>query len=222
VNGDAKPQAPLPGPAPESAAIRSEYDRLARQYDRRWEAYTQATLRATIERFTVAEGERVLDVGCGTGVLLDALARTSPRALLFGLDISRKMLAVARRRGAGVSRLVAGDVASLPFAAGRFDVVVSTNAFHFWIDPAAALRELRRVLTPAGRLIVTDWCHDYLACRWCDAVLKLFRRIPHRSYPSSECAALIRAAGFQIERLDRYKINWLWGMMTVAARSGAG
>lgn len=203
-----------------STAVRSEYDRLAPQYDERWDAYTQATIRATLQRFSVAAGERLLDVGCGTGVLLDALARSAPGALLAGIDVSREMLAVAQTSRASVSRLVNGDVASLPFAAASFDVVVSSNAFHFWVDPAAALREIRRVLKPAGRLVVTDWCHDYLACRVCDAALRLIGRIKHRSYKARECGALIRDAGFRIERLDTYKINWLWGMMTVVARAG--
>jgi ubiquinone/menaquinone biosynthesis C-methylase UbiE len=203
------------------SSIRSEFDRLAHRYDRRWEAYTDATVRATLERFSVAEGERVLDVGCGTGVLLEALADAAPRASLVGIDVSREMLAVARQRGAGVLRWVTGDVAALPFTDGRFDAAVTSNAFHFWIDPAAALREIRRVLKPAGRLVVTDWCHDYLACRVCDSLLRLFRRIPHRSFGATECASHLRGAGFEIERLDTYKINWLWGMMTVAARVGA-
>jgi len=218
VTAEPRSPPPLRRRAPDAAAIRSEYARLARRYDRRWEAYTRATVRATLRRFTVAEGERLLDVGCGTGVLLEALARAAPRALLTGVDASREMLAVARARLGAAARLLHGDVASLPFAAACFDVAVSTNAFHLWVDPAASLRELRRVVKPGGRLIVTDWCHDYLACRVCDAALRLFRRTPHRSYAARECAALLGAAGFRVERLDTYKINWLWGMMTAAAR----
>lgn len=221
MNEKAEASRPLRGRPADSTAVRSEYDKLAPEYDERWDAYTQATIRATMERFAVGEGERLLDVGCGTGVLLEALARAAPRAALVGVDVSREMLAVARRTRTSLSRLVTGDVASLPFAARSFDVVVSSNAFHFWIEPAAALREIRRVLTPGGRLVVTDWCHDYLACRLCDAALRLLGRIKHRSYKARECDALIRDADFQIERLDTYKINWLWGMMTVVARTGA-
>jgi ubiquinone/menaquinone biosynthesis C-methylase UbiE len=98
--------------------------------------------------------ERLLDVGCGTGLLSARIARTLPGCGVVGCDFSRGMLAraAAGRRGA---RWVRGDALHLPFADASFDALVSTEAFHWFPDQPAALKEFRRVLEPGGRLLVS-------------------------------------------------------------------
>jgi ubiquinone/menaquinone biosynthesis C-methylase UbiE len=98
--------------------------------------------------------ERLLDVGCGTGLLSARIVRALPGCGVVGCDFSRGMLerAAARRRGA---RWVRGDALRLPFADASFDVLVSTEAFHWFPDQPAALTEFRRVLEPGGRLLVS-------------------------------------------------------------------
>jgi SAM-dependent methyltransferase len=109
------------------------------------------------------DGARVLEVGCGPGHLSIRLARRH-RLEVTGLDLDPAMIERARanaaRRGDGDERrpsFLVGDVASLTFPDGSFDLVVSTLSMHHWADPAAGLAEIGRVLRPGGRALVWDF-----------------------------------------------------------------
>jgi SAM-dependent methyltransferase len=102
----------------------------------------------------IAPGERVLDVGCGTGVLArEAAVRAGPAGRVVGLDLNEGMLAVARRLRPEIDWRH-GDALDLPFADHAFDVVASQFALMFFPDRPRALREMWRVLAPGGRLAV--------------------------------------------------------------------
>lgn len=110
-----------------------------------------------LERIGPARGRRVLDVGCGDGVLATELA--SAGAAVTGLDASRDMLAAARRRAdtAGVVlELVEGDAEHLPFPDAHFDVVLSVATLCFSAEPERPLKEMVRVLRPGGHLLLGE------------------------------------------------------------------
>ena len=96
---------------------------------------------------------RVLDVGCGTGILTSRLAGDLAPDVIVGCDFSLGMLQHAAGKRSDLS-WVAADAQRLPLAAGSFDAAVSTEAFHWFPDKDAALAELHRVLRPGGRLLV--------------------------------------------------------------------
>jgi ubiquinone/menaquinone biosynthesis C-methylase UbiE len=102
--------------------------------------------------------DSLLDVGCGSaGMLVEQAAHVGHVA---GLDASEIQVAMARRRladriAAGSAEIVLGDAGTLPWPDGRFSVVSSLNCMKFVPDPAAALREIRRVLRPGGRAVIT-------------------------------------------------------------------
>jgi len=192
----------------------AEYARAAQGYDEKWAFYVEATTRETLRRLPMTPTARVLDVGCGTGELLRRLRAKYPDAVLAGLDPVDEMLAVAREKLSGREDLRIGYADALPWSAATFDVVVSCNMFHYITHPVAALREMARVLRPGGVLVLTDWCDDYLACRLCNLYLRVTNRAFYKTYRQAECAALLAAAGFTDVRVERYKISWLWGLMT--------
>ena len=106
------------------------------------------------------EGARVLEVGCGPGHLSIRLARQDGLDVT-GLDLDPAMIERARANAdrPGDDRrpsFFIGDVASLAFPDGSFDLVVSTLSMHHWADPAAGLAEIGRVLCPGGRALVWD------------------------------------------------------------------
>lgn len=198
-----------------------EYSSLAQAYDTKWSFYIEATTRETIARLSLAPGARLLDIGCGTGALLEKLALNFPQATLVGVDPVSEMLAIARGRLPASTELSGGWAEELPFADDSFDMVVSCNAFHYIRQPVETLKEMTRVLRPGGELVITDWCDDYLACRICDWYLRRFSPAHFKVYRERECRRLFKEAGYLRAQIQRYKINWLWGLMTAKATKHA-
>jgi ubiquinone/menaquinone biosynthesis C-methylase UbiE len=194
-----------------------EYARLAPEYDAKWSFYVEATTRETLARLSLRPTDRLLDVGCGTGALLHRLSGQHRAAQLAGVDPVPEMLAVARRRLPPEVVLREGWAERLPFEDDQFDVVLSCNVFHYVRQPAAALREMSRVLSPGGRLVITDWCDDYLACRINDWYLRLRDAAHVKTYTKRECTNLLQEAGCANATVERYKISLLWGLMTAKA-----
>jgi SAM-dependent methyltransferase len=109
---------------------------------------------AALDGARVTSGTRLLDAGCGAGLL--ALLANLRGAQVAALDASPALLAIARRRlpGADVRE---GDLEALPFADRSFDAVTAVNSLFYAADMAAAMREIARVVRPGGRAVVTAW-----------------------------------------------------------------
>jgi SAM-dependent methyltransferase len=116
----------------------------------------ERALELLVEASGAGPEDTVLDVACGPGLVVAALARVARHAT--GIDVTPAMLARARELTAGLTNVTLdhGDVLPLPYADGAFSVVVSRFAFHHFADPAAVLREMRRVCRPGGRVVVCD------------------------------------------------------------------
>ena len=204
-------------------AIEAEYDRLAADYERRWRRYLDASIAATLSRLRLGEPERVLpervlDVGCGTCLLIARLAEPLPDARLFGVEPSAGMLRIAGAKRLPRAALVRAVAEQLPLRALSFDLVLTLSALHYWHEPAAGMREIYRVLRPGGRVVVTDWCLDYLTTRAIVGQLRLTRRPLGRVFGAAALRQLLEGAGFADVVVERYRISLVWGMMTAVAR----
>lgn len=108
------------------------------------------------------DGDRILDLGCGTGTLTIALGACAPGACVIGFDADEQALDIARRKSAAAPGTVffqRGFAQQMPFAPGAFDVIVSSLFFHHLDRDAkrAVLAEARGALRPGGKLVIADW-----------------------------------------------------------------
>jgi len=149
---------------------------------------------------------RVLDVAVGTGRNLPFYA---PDVTLTGVELSPAMLAVAQERAAGLGLAVdlrVGDAQRLPFGDATFDTAVCALSLCTIPDPAAALREMRRVLVPGGRLLLLD----HVVSTWppVRAAQWLLEQVTGRTageYFTRRQLPLVRAAGFEVVEVERLK-----------------
>jgi arsenite methyltransferase len=167
----------------------------------------------TLTALEAREGEHILDVGAGPGLLIaDMAAVVGPGGHVTGLEISDSMLAVAHRRFASSAiadrvTLVKGDAAALPFPDASFDAATSTQVYEYVPDVDQALAELYRVLRPGGRALILDT--DWASIVWnttdqprMDRVLAAWvERFADPHLPRSLSRSL-RDAGFRIHRRD--------------------
>ncbi len=151
-------------------AVRRAFERAARSYDAAAVVHREVGRRLVehLDPIRIVPA-RVLDLGCGTGAFLEALARRFANAQLLGIDVARAMLLAARKRGGWWRRALGGrraalacaDAERLPIAAGSVDLVFS-NLMLQWCRPEAVLAECARIQPAGGLFIFSSFGPDTL------------------------------------------------------------
>jgi len=152
-------QAPVPAGVPPER-IPTLYARFAPFYDL-WAKLEARARQRCLELAAIRDGEAVLEVAVGTGLLFEKVLRANPGGRNVGIDLTPPMLERARRRASrtGVPHTLAlGDARRLEFEDRSFDVVVSNYLFDLLPEPdfTPVLREFLRVLRPGGRLVIAN------------------------------------------------------------------
>ena len=201
----------------------------ARSYNARWHKYTERTLSETVSLIDITvlqsiieqQGRRprILDVACGTGVLLHYLLQQVPGLDAYGVDASRDMLAQAHRLldkypSVYLQQAVVGpgERANLPYISHTFDLITYTNALHDAPQPEITLMGLGQLLAPGGQLIVEDYARRDPPFPW-PVFEWLIRRAEKdyvRAYTFSEVQLLCTRAGFRMICGRTFVVNWLW------------
>jgi len=200
----------------------------------------QVRLRARFLRFVpVRRGQRVLEVGCGSGVVLRDLApRVGPRGVVVGVDVSRTILQTARRLCRADKRITLRHAhgGRLPFAAARFDTTLALTVILHVAEPLAVVREMARVTRPGGRVGLQDQDFGMLGVTHPDrdTTDRILRGVAHHlyeePYSGRRLPGLLREAGlehvrvltdfFQDTSLERWTKTFLERRAELAVRFG--
>lgn len=170
-------------------------------------------------RVELGRPPRVLDVACGTGILLRCLLERLPEMEAYGVDASADMLAQAKETLKEQTPVRLEQVKidgngsfGLPYPPQTFDLITCTNAFHDIQDPLGFLTALRDALAPGGQLVLEDFARRQPVWLWA-AFEWLTRRIEGgqgRAITLSEAQVLCTRAGLSVICARRSFIDWLW------------
>lgn len=146
---------------PKHKAART-YDAAADHYDHEPLGFWSHFGRKTIERLQLQPGERVLDVGCGSGAsAIPAAQRVAPHGRVIGVDLADGLLQLARAKAVAMGlrgvEFRKGDMEQLDDPNESFDAVVSVFSIFFVADMPSLIRRLWRFVKPGGRLAITTW-----------------------------------------------------------------
>lgn len=201
------------------AQVRQQYDSLASVYDQRWNWYVTSTLSFLKTWVNLSASDRILDIACGTGEFERLVLSENPTQQIVGVDISEEMLAIAHQKLHNFSNVSfqMGSASALPFPDQSFDVVVSASAFHYFDDPLAVMTEIKRVLKPSGKVVILDWCRDFLFCRILNIALKWTDPAHQQCYTQRELHNFFISSGFNIDASRKIRFGLFWGLMAATA-----
>ena len=203
------------------ALSKKHFDAQAAEYDARDTVYYsregKISCRDIAARLKGVPYESLLDVGCGTGFLIDLLAERSD-ARYVGLDLSTEMIRMAQQKQIRGAAFVGGSADRLPFPDGHFDIVTCSQSFHHYPYPEKAMAEAFRVLKKGGLYILSDtgvggvggWIDNHI-------LFKLDRSGDCRTTNRHGIARMMEKAGFII--VDSRQIQGF--IYTVTGRKGA-
>jgi ubiquinone/menaquinone biosynthesis C-methylase UbiE len=203
---------PAPGP---KEAVGANYDRLSRWYDLFASGGEKKLVEAGLQMLAAQGGEAVLEIGCGTGHALMALAhRVGDSGQVYGMDTSQGMLSVTRSRVSQIGRiqLVRGDGAQPPFAADSFDAIFMSFTLELFdaLDIPIVLRGCKQILRSGGRICVVA-----MSRKGKTNLISTLYKWAHQTFPQYvDCRPILalevlEEAGF---RLADAKVMSTWGL----------
>jgi ubiquinone/menaquinone biosynthesis C-methylase UbiE len=149
----------------------------------------------TLALMQIQPGDRILDLGCGTGWASRRMARAAVAGEVIGLDVADEMLRRAEQASTAFKniRYVWGSAEKIPAADSSFSKVLSVESFYYYADQGRALDELRRVMAPGARLfiLINLYKDNHYSLRW---VAEL--KVPVQALSETEYVALLQQHGF--------------------------
>ncbi len=180
------------------------FDRQALTYDMdRNGSHAREQYSIILQKMENFRFANVLDVGCGTGEILKRIHKCYPEVSLTGVDISEKMLEVAKVKIGNKATLLWADAEMLPFSDATFDLIVCSDSFHHYPNPQKVLAEFRRVLKGGGNLLICDYSIGFPLRQ----LMNLFIRFSHDGdvhiYSKEEITKLVIQASFSNIQYER-------------------
>lgn len=185
---------------------KKHFDNQAKIYDETntayYSKYPKISCKDVAQRLKYSEYQSLLDIGCGTGYLIDMLQKQKS-ADYYGLDLSPEMLKVAKNKLSGSVELIEGYSDSLPYKDSSFDVVTCIQSFHHYPKPEKAMAEAYRVLKPGGLYIISDTgmgnYPKFIYSIYNNFIVKKLNTGDYAAYSKRDIRNLMTSSGFKIK-----------------------
>ena len=178
------------------------FDAQAKEYDENetvyYSKFPKVSCRDVAKKLELYDYENLLDVGCGTGFLIELL-KNQKDAQYYGLDLSPEMIKVAKSKFSEGVNLVEGSADNLPYPDNTFDIVCCVQSFHHYPYPEKAMEEAYRVLKSDGLYILSDTGCSGIAKHFDNFIFRHFMKSgDYAAYSKKDIAILMKNTGFSV------------------------
>jgi ubiquinone/menaquinone biosynthesis C-methylase UbiE len=169
-----------------------------------------------LKHIAIEKQYTLLDVGCGGGITVRKLAGIATQGKVYGIDFSEESVTVSRRTNnqlikEGRVEIRHGSVSDLPFSDGMFDLVTAVDSHYYWPHLVADMKEVLRVLKPAGNLLIIG--ETYKGGKYRDRDRKFVQMVNLAYLSTSELGDLISQAGYSdVHMFEEYDRGWICGI----------
>jgi len=162
--------------------------------------YLRKCQSCVVSLLDIKENISVLDIGCGTGWALGQVAKLADyKGSFYGVDLSAKMIEKAKENFSGKENFhfIKSNAESIPMDDNLFDVIICTNSFHHYFNPAKALKEMHRLLCTKGKVYILDPTVDNWMLKIISKIIKLLQPEHIKLYSTKEFKELMIGSGLQ-------------------------
>lgn len=184
---------------------------LAKNYDKSPSGYNpRKNYKLIIEKINLNKNYSLLDVGCGTGEILNIIAEKYKKVNLYGIDISPKMIKIAKTKShAKKINYICGDSEKLPYDDNSFDIVITSESFHHYPNPQKVLNEFKRVIKKNGKLILCDMYRPIIIRNFMNFMFKFTRTGDIRIYTKKEIVNLLKNHNYKNITYEKYYSSFI-------------
>ncbi|MBQ7876395.1 MAG: methyltransferase domain-containing protein [Clostridia bacterium] len=191
------------------AMSKKHFDAQAKDYDQKetvyYSKFPKVSCRDVADRLKNYDYKKLLDIGCGTGFLIELLKKQKD-ARYYGLDLSPEMIKVARCKFDSDVQLAEGSADKLPYDDNTFDVVCCVQSFHHYPYPEKAMSEAYRVLNNGGLYILSDTGCSGIAKYFDNFVFRHFMKSgDYAAYSRKDIEKLMTKCGFSVVSSEKVK-----------------
>jgi len=179
-------------------------------YDIKWRHYSEFTHGAVLKELHLKSPKKILDLGCGTGLLLSKISKKYPKAKLYGVDSDAQMLKIANKRLPN-AKFKKGNIEKKLFKYNEFDLIVSSSVLHF-TDAPKVIGQMYEYLKKDGKVIILDFRND----GYFKIVNFIFNLLygKQRALSSGEFLEIMKRTGFK--KIRQKKLKWRHYLFQVA------